>query len=338
MKLDRAACAAVIALAFSAGAVQAQVKISGSLTATQACAAVQSIRKATNPGAVTLQPGRAYPIIAKNKDEATHYQVLIEGAEPAQRWVEIGCGRTDADPAAAPSAPGAAPAPSAPAPSGRAAGGQRATHLLSMSWEPAFCGQHADKVECAAGAPTNDGTKLALHGLWPQPRGKMYCGADPAAVAADRRHDWASLPEPDMTAQTRQRLAAVMPGVQSGLQRHEWIVHGTCFGTTPDVYFSRASQLGEAVNAGPVRELFARNVGRMLDADQIRAAFDAAYGQGAGQRVVVACSRGPRPIISEVRVFLAGDVAGSAPLADLIAAAQPLPDGGCRSGLVVAPH
>lgn len=332
MTLERAASAAILALALSAGAAQAQVKISGSLTATQACPAFQSIRKATNPGAVTLQPGRAYQIIAKNKDEATHYQVLIEGAEPAQRWVEIGCGQTDAN-AAAP-APGAAPAP-VPA---RAAGGQRATHLLSMSWEPAFCGQHADKVECAPGAPTNDGAKLALHGLWPQPRGKMYCGADPAAVAADRRHDWASLPEPDMTAQTRQRLAAVMPGVQSGLQRHEWIVHGTCFGTTPDVYFNRASQLGEAVNAGPVRELFARNVGRTLDADQIRAAFDAAYGQGAGQRVVVSCSRGPRPIISEVRVFLAGDVAGSAPLADLIAAAQPLPDAGCRSGLVVAPR
>lgn len=331
----RVCAASAATFLVAASAAQAQVRVSGSLVATEACPALQSIRRETNPGGLTLNPGQTYRIIGKNKDDATHFQIVYEGATPAERWVKIGCGKSDLGAAAAPS--GAAEQ-QASAPRPARGGGGRATHLLAMSWEPAFCAQHADKAECAAGAPTQDGSRLALHGLWPQPRGKMYCGADPAAVAADKRHDWASLPQPEMSPQTRRRLAGVMPGVQSGLERHEWIVHGTCFGASPDVYFNRAAALGEAVNSGPVRDLFAGNVGRMVSADQIRAAFDAAYGAGAGQRVVVACTRGPQPVIQELRISLAGDVTGAAPLGDLIAAAQPTPDPGCPAGRVAAPN
>lgn len=329
-------CAASAATLLLASAAQAQVRVAGALVATEACPALQSIRRETNPGGLTLAPGQTYRIIGKNKDDATHFQIVYEGATPAERWVKVGCGKSDlgdAAPAASTTA-----GQKAPTPQPARAGGGRATHLLAMSWEPAFCAQHADKVECAAGAPTQDGSRLALHGLWPQPRGKMYCGADPAAVAADRRHDWASLPAPEMSPQTYRRLAGVMPGVRSGLERHEWIVHGTCFGASPDDYFNRAAALGEALNAGPVRALFAGNVGRTVSADQIRAAFDAAYGAGAGQRVVVACTRGPQPVIQELRVSLAGDVTGAAPLGDLIAAAPPTRDPGCPAGRVAAPN
>ncbi|MDE2578611.1 MAG: ribonuclease T [Hyphomicrobiales bacterium] len=328
--LVRAVCAA--ALTLSPGALLAQVAMSGSLTATQACPAYQSIRKQTNPGDVMLQPGRAYQITGKNKDEATHYQILIDGAEPAQRWVAIGCGQTGTAAVAPSTGAGAAGAGMA------RAGGVAATHVLALGWEPAFCKQHMDKAECAREtAQSFDATHLSLHGLWPQPRGKFYCNVDPALVQADKRHDWASLPEPQLSPATRERLAAAMPGFQSGLQRHEWVVHGTCYGAPADVYFNRAAQLAEQVNASKVQQLFAQNIGKGLSSDAIRAAFDEAFGPGAGARVTVNCQgRGMGRKIAELDIFIAGDVNGSAPIGDLIRAATPAPQG-CPAGLVDQP-
>ena len=42
-----------------------------------------------------------------------------------------------------------------------------------------------------------------------------------------------------------------MPAVLSGLERHEWIKHGTCFGGEANAYFNAAG-LAEQVNASPV--------------------------------------------------------------------------------------
>jgi ribonuclease T2 len=308
----------------AAAPASAQVPMSGTLVASKACPAYQSIRKQTNPGGVTLEPGKSYPITGKNKPDATHYQIVIDGASPTQRWVEVACGEVN----------GQAVTPASAA----TAGGQRATHVLALGWEPAFCTHHEDKAECAAETGQSfDATHLSLHGLWPQPRGKSYCNVDGSLVAADKRHDWASLPEPQLGDATKTRLAAAMPGVQSGLERHEWIEHGTCYGGSADAYFNRAADLTEQVNGSAVRDVFAGNVGKTLSADSIAAAFDKDFGSGAGKRVTVSCEgRGPNRAISEMVISLAGDVTGSAPIKDLILAAQPVSPG-CPSGLVVAP-
>jgi ribonuclease T2 len=311
--------ATIAAAALCAAApAHAQIAMSGTLTAARACPAVQSIKKQTNPGDVALTPGRAYPIVGKNKDEATHFLVIVDGAAPAQRWVETGCGRTDAADAAPKSG--------------------RATHVLALSWEPQFCSERPEKAECGRQtAKSYDATHLSLHGLWPQPRGVAYCGAPSDLVAADKRHDWASLPEPDLSPPTRERLAAQMPGLASGLQRHEWIVHGVCYGASADAYFDRAAGLARQVNESQVAAVFAAASGRALGADAIRAAFDAAFGQGAGARVLVSCrGKGADRKISEIVLSLAGDVKGSAPLGELLRAAPPT-DPGCPSGLLVQP-
>ena len=309
-----------------AAPVCAQVAMSGSFTATQACPAYQSIRKQTNPGAVMLIPGRTYQAIGKNKDVATHYEILVDGAAPAQRWVEISCGTIGTASAAVPPVTVAA------------AVGARATHVLALSWEPSFCAKHSDKVECKRETTHSvDATHLSLHGLWPQPRGRYYCNVEPALVAADKNHQWTKLPEPDLSAATRLRLAAVMPGFQSGLERHEWIVHGTCYGGTADAYFNRAAALVEQVDASPVRELFVHNVGKSLSSDAIRSTFEQAFGQGAGARVTVSCQgQGTDREITEIDIALAGEVTGTAPLKDLIRAAGPAPQG-CPAGLVAEP-
>ena len=113
-----------------------------------------------------------------------------------------------------------------------------------------------------------------------------------------------------------------MPGTQSMLERHEWIKHGTCFGASADTYFNRAADLVEQVNASAVGQLVSANIGKPVTSAQILAAFDAAFGAGSSAAVVVSC----KPAsgineLSEVDVYLSGDVAGSAPLSKLLHAA-----------------
>ncbi len=315
--------ATVTATVWATGAARAEVPLAGSFTASQACPALQSIRQQANPGRVMTEPGRAYPVTAKNKDDATYFLITVEGAEPRQRWVAAGCGRTDAASAAV-ATPAAAPG-----------GGTRATHVLALGWEPAFCREHPDKAECAREtAQSFEATHLSLHGLWPQLRGRAYCGVDRAVAQAGRAHDWGRLPAPAIGPATRQRLAAIMPGTQSGLERHEWIVHGTCYGASADQYFNRAASLAEQVNASGVRDVFVQHTGGPVTAGDIRAAFDQAFGAGAGARVSVSCpGRDATRRVGEIVISLAGDVTGEAPLAELIRAAAPVPPG-CPSGLV----
>jgi ribonuclease T2 len=283
-----------------ATAARADVALSGVFTVTHACAAYQSIRKGTNPGAVTVEPTRTYDVLAGNTANPTHYRVTVPGAVPAERWVSAACGEISA----AGQASGTG--------NSLGLGGARATHVLALGWQPAFCATHRDKSECRALKSTSSAaTRLSLHGLWPQPRGTQYCGVAPNVKQADQKHDWDALPEPVLSADTQKRLAAVMPGVQSKLQRHEWIVHGTCFGGTADAYFARSAGLAEAIDASPVSKLFADNAGKALTATAIRAAFDDAFGVGAGAR----------------------DVTGTGSLGDLMRAAQTVP-AGCPSGLV----
>ena len=318
------------------GPAHADVALNGTFTATQTCPAYQSIRKSTNPEDVSVEANKSYDILAKNKPDETHYRIVVEGAQPAERWVSSSCGRVDTTGQQVGGAAKSAAPAGAPAAAAANKSGVRATHVLSMSWEPAFCAQHGDKSECRVLTSTSyAGTHLSLHGLWPQPRGTQYCNVPAEVSQIDRNHDWNGLPEPDISADTLKRLSAVMPGVQSKLQRHEWIVHGTCFGGTADAYFARAAGLSEAVNASKVPQLFSDKAGQSLSADDIRAAFDEAFGAGAGARVTVSCQgRGADRKITELIINLAGDVKGSAPLGDLMRAAQALTPG-CPSGSVV---
>jgi ribonuclease T2 len=324
----------LMVMACACGPARADVRMTGTFTATQTCPAYQSFRKSTDPGDVKVEPNKTYAVIAKNKPDATHYRILVEGAQPEERWVSSSCGRvggTDGSASGPSQSPAASAAPAEPGDTS----GVRATHVLAMGWEPAFCDKHSDKKECRELTSTGfAATHMSLHGLWPQPRGTQYCNVPPNLSEIDRNHDWNDLPEPDVSAYTLIRLAAVMPGVQSKLERHEWIVHGTCFGGNAEGYFARAAGLAEAVDASKVSQLFADNVGRSLSAETIRAAFDDAFGAGAGARVTVSCNgHGENRKITELIINLAGDVAGSTQLGDLILAAQALPPG-CPGGLV----
>ena len=126
-----------------------------------------------------------------------------------------------------------------------------------------------------------------------------------------------------------------MPGTASFLERHEWIKHGTCFlgAGGADEYYDDTLRVVDAVNAA-VASLLAGHVGGELATTDLRAAFDAAFGAGAGERVQVHCAGdGGRTLIQEVRVNLQGAIGPETPVAGLILAADPVTPG-CPKGVV----
>ncbi len=311
-----------------AGAAFAQVKLDGTFAALKECPAVQSIKKGTNAGNASVSPGQSYVLKGKNKDEASHYLVEVPGAVPAQRWVAVSCGTIEG---------GVATANEKQPPVSAVQSGP--FYILALSWQPAFCEGHADKKECKfASADDYEAKNFALHGLWPQPRSNVLCNVSAADKAADDNHRWEKLPAPELSAATKAALDKVMPGTQSNLERHEWIKHGTCYGAPAEQYYMDAVRLVEAVNASPVQALVSANVGKLIKTADLRAAFDAAFGKGAGLRVRVACDRdtgknGDRLLISEITIGLRGDIAGGASMGDLILGSLPT-DAGCTAGMI----
>lgn len=211
--------------------------------------------------------------------------------------------------------------------------------ILAASWEPAFCAGNAKKAECRSEtAGSFDATHLSLHGLWPMRLN--YCGVSDDLQQADRGKDWNSLPAVVLTAATKAALDKAMPGTQSGLERHEWLKHGTCTKLTSDDYFGTAVSLINELNASAVGALFAENVGKTLDADSIKAAFDRSFGEEASARVKMSCRRvGSARVISELTIGLSQDAVSpgqSGPrLKDLIQGAGGT-SFGCNAGLVQA--
>ena len=321
---------AVVTALSLGGSALADVKLSGSFVADRACAATQSIKTAKNPGNVAIEAGRTYDLFAGNKAMPTHYLIEVPGAEPDRRWVKVTCGHLAGGEATE--------APTPPAKADAATG--KPEYVLALSWQPAFCETKSDKPECRAQTASGfDAAHFTLHGLWPQPNGNFYCGVKASDRANDKPGRWKDLPPVDLDAATRQELDTVMPGTQSALERHEWIKHGTCSGMDQQAYFAAALTLARAVNASPVRDLFVANIGRTVTSGQIRGAFDAAFGQGAGDRVRVSCAKDPsdgRRMIGEITLGLAGAPGASVDLGDMMAASATTADAGCPNGVIDA--
>lgn len=306
-----------IILALCMQSSQANLPVTGYLLAEKACPALHSIKKQTNPGGVLLVPGQTYTVTAINKAAATHYLIDLEQPERQQRWVALDCGRFLDNRSTAPLPP---PQPAHP----------QNDYLLAVSWQPAFCQSHQEKPECSSQtAARYDATHLALHGLWPQPKDNAYCGIDSTLKAIDRRNAWHLLPRLDISPALRRELDMFMPGTQSNLQRHEWYKHGSCYGT-PENYYRDSVTLMQALNTSAVNRLLAEHIGRNLDSEQIRAAFEQAFGEGAGSKVNVRCEQ---KRIVELWINLRGNLSEQ-PFSTLIRQAPAAGPEDCAGGLV----
>ena len=258
----------------------------------RSCALFNNLKHTTNRGGVTLDMHRTYEMLDHHKGQ---YLLKVEGATPSQRWVDDDClslrplrgtplyGKTAS---ATPKQEAKTTAP--------VAGKQRSENLLALSWHNAFCETHRYKKECKRGffAKKSGDNTFVLHGLWPQPRSKVYCNVPKRTIIADKHKQWRKLPEPKLTTQTQNALAEVMPGLSSGLHRHEWIKHGTCYGTDAERYFSDALTFVKAIRQSGVADFFKQYTGKRVTLQRVRELFDEAYGKGSGKSVELRCNRG----------------------------------------------
>ena len=247
------------------------------LRATQACGLFNNLKHTRNSGNLVSEPGNSYEVLRHHKGQ---YLLKVPRKNPVQRWVDDECFSKENQPKAAKS---------------RAVSQE---NLLALSWHNAFCETHRYRKECKN--PRYSGN-FTLHGLWPQPKGKVYCGVPKRYVIADREGRWYQLPEPKLIDKTREKLLEVMPGVASNLHRHEWIKHGTCYGTDAQSYFTHAIALAQEVRTSAVAQLFRNHAGKRLRIEQVRSMFDESFGQGSGSRVELRCQRG---MITEVWLHL----------------------------------
>ncbi|MCZ4092115.1 ribonuclease T2 [Sinorhizobium psoraleae] len=199
----------------------------------------------------------------------------------------------------------------------------RTQYVLAVSWQPGFCETRPTRKECVdQTADRFDATRFSLHGLWPLK--KSYCGVEAELKARDRKGDWLDLPKLAMADETSARLLVAMPGVKSGLDRHQWLQSGTCQAAKAEDYFKLQLRLLDELNSSAVQALFAEKVGSEIGESEIKQAFDRSFGAGAGDRVRMRCQTVEgRSVITGLTIGLSGDLAGKDALKSLIQAAGP---------------
>jgi len=271
--------------------------------ANDSCEAYQSFRKKTNPENIHLEPGKFYPILEKNKKKSA-YRIRVKGAKRSARWVSESCGES----LSVCSLNGDEQTNKKFVKSSKKHKRKKQPeYLLALTWQPSFCETHSRKKECRTQTRNRyDATHWSLHGLWPQPRSNSYCGVNSMDKSIDRNKRWHLLEPLKLSQKTATELAFVMPAVASNLQRHEWIKHGTCYGSDAEDYYSDSISLTKQINNSIVGKLFNKGVGKRVSLKQVRQHFDKAFGKGAGSKVDMRCDKKGR--VSEIWINLKGEI------------------------------
>ncbi len=188
------------------------------------------------------------------------------------------------------------------------------SYLLALTWEPGFCAgeTHMAFAECKL-AP-RDKPRLVLHGLWPDwdvnGDGKRNAGDGFCVAAANDRNslmaldggNWLKLPAVKLSEASSADLAAAMPGIVAGLDRHEWWKHGTCSKLEADVYFAIAVALLREVERGSLARLVVDNAGKPVARKTVLEAFERDFGPKSARALSLDCAGGDQ--LQEIRIRL----------------------------------
>jgi len=275
----------------------------------QACEAFNNMKHTKNTHNIILDTSRTYTVLRDHKGQSL---VLIKGEQPAQRWVDKSCFQSKQKGTKKPFLEIEDELRSAEKNIANTKHTKKyekkisaKQNLLALTWHNAFCETHRYKKECKQPfltQPKQYSTQhFVLHGLWPQPRNKLYCDVDKSLIAADKHKRWRDLPCLALDEETEKRLEKVMPGYLSELHKHEWVKHGTCYGADAEGYFRDAISFVEQLNASKVAEYFKKQIGKRVTLQQIRQQFDRSFGKGAGKRVELVCKKG---LVTELRLQL----------------------------------
>ncbi len=295
--------------------VLASAPATGTIKATQACEAYASKNKRTNPGQVNLTVDESYAVFEVNRRiNPSWYRIRVDGASPPERWVAKYCGTGDVQ-------------------IGGANGGHRTTtchtagladsHILALSWQPAFCETHRDKPECRIDDKKAwQARNFSLHGLWPN---KKECGKNYNYCGEIRRKPghFCDYPVLNLFSAVRNELEEVMPSAAAGscLQRHEWFKHGTCqTGWSIDDYFEHAIDLVRQFNESGVGYFMLRNIGKEVSEQMFFERVDCALGSEAHKRLQLKCKNGN---LVDVYINLPAMLTKENSLGELIKRAKP---------------
>jgi len=289
------------------------------------CPAFNNMKHTQNSHNVHLDTGQKYTVLQYHKGQIL---VLVKGENPTQRWVDENCFPSKAS--------------SVDIHKNSTAKLEHTKKyqnrvkpkysLLALSWHNAFCEMHRSRKECqrdlfSFGKKRYRENRFVLHGLWPQPRNHIYCDVDKTPVSLDKHHQWNRLPEPELDSDVKEKLSKVMPGVSSNLHRHQWVKHGSCYGTDAQTYFNDAIALTEQVNGSKVSRFFANNAGKRVSLKQVRFLFDNTFGKGSGKRVELRCRNG---LIAELWLHLGNK---GEDLSSMLQSGKPTRSR-CQSGIV----
>jgi ribonuclease T2 len=226
------------------------------------------------------------------------------------------------------------------------------SYLLALTWQPGFCatGNHAKLAECTASATTPP--RFTLHGLWPdwdvngdgaRNDDDAYCLPGESGrkailklEAASNGNDWRKLPEVTLSAASRTDLAAVMPGTQAGLERHEWWKHGTCSGLQPEDYFATAIVLLRLAERGALARLVTAEAGNTVDHNALLQAFATDFGSNSSRALTLDCAKvGGASALMEIRIRLKRDIIAQGLTADGLAIPDRAPIGDCAAAILI---
>jgi len=285
--------------------------------AIKACPAYNNMKHTTNTNDIKLEVGKEYRILEHKKGQIL---TLIKGERIAQRWVDKECFKPKSffDKIV----------------SGlnKKASTKKTSrqNLLAISWQNAFCQTHQYKKECKNMSANDFGAShFVLHGLWPQPRNNLYCNVDKKQIGMDKNKQWYRLKKLDLNSTIREELQKYMTGYSSNLHRHEWIKHGTCYGTDANQYYADAINLLKQINNSRVQKYFITHINQTVTLKDIRKVFDNEFGKDAGKHVTMNCKNG---LITELWLHLGS---GSNNLKELLQKGE-TPKSRCYKGKIDA--
>ena len=104
----------------------------------------------------------------------------------------------------------------------------------------------------------------------------------------------------DISPNLAQLVAMYMPGYLSGLHKHEWVKHGSCYGKNKESYFLDSINLLSQINNSKIKDFFVKNRGKRVQTAKIRKLFEKEFGKSYYERIDAPASKEQKEILKKI--------------------------------------